>query len=123
MKQLTLLFILISSIGYTQNFKIDGLNITTKEGTTAIYFINGNSEGFYLDGKFMKSYGVLKLPSESFDSFIEDLEKASKKVSTTIERDLYIVEKFSFSEDEVFFAVKDKVGTITKDQIRKLKDL
>ena len=30
MKQLTLLFILISSIGYTQNFKIDGLNITTK---------------------------------------------------------------------------------------------
>ena len=71
----------------------------------------------------MKSYGVLKLPSESFDSFIEDLEKASKKVSTTIERDLYIVEKFSFSEDEVFFNVKDKVGTITKQQIKQIKKL
>jgi hypothetical protein len=69
----------------------------------------------------MKSYGVLKLPSESFNSFIEDLEKASKKVSTTIERDLYTVEKFSFSEDEVFFNVKDKVGTITKQQINQIK--
>ena len=123
MNKISLLLLLVSSFCYTQNFKIDGLNITTKEGTTAIYFINGNSEGFYLDGKFMKSYGVLKLPSESFDSFIEDLEKASKKVSTTIERDLYIVEKFSFSEDEVFFNVKDKVGTITKQQIKQIKKL
>ena len=123
MNKISLLLLLVSSLCYTQSFKIDGLNITTKEGTTAIYFINGNSEGFYLDGKFMKSYGVLKLPSESFDSFIEDLEKASKKVSTTIERDLYIVEKFSFSEDEVFFNVKDKVGTITKQQIKQIKKL
>lgn len=114
---------LVSSLCWAQNFKVDGLNIITKEGTTVVYFINGNSEGFYLDGKFMKSYGVLKLPSENFDSFIEDLDKASKKVSTTIERDLYIVEKFSFSEDEVFFNVKDKVGTITKQQIKQIKKL
>jgi hypothetical protein len=123
MNKISLLLLLVSSLCWAQNFKVDGLNIITKEGTTVVYFINGNSEGFYLDGKFMKSYGVLKLPSENFDSFIEDLDKASKKVSTTIERDLYIVEKFSFSEDEVFFNVKDKVGTITKQQIKQIKKL
>jgi len=117
------LLTLLANMSYSQNFKDGDINIVTKEGITSIYFVNGNSEGFYLDGLFLKSYGVLRFPAADFNTFYEDVKTALKRSSTTIERDLYIVEKFSFSEDEVFFAVKDKVGTITKDQIRKLKDL
>jgi|14BtaG_2_1085337.scaffolds.fasta_scaffold102033_1 hypothetical protein len=123
MKKVTILLTMLANMSYSQTFKDGDINIVTKEGITSIYFVNGNSEGFYLDGLFLKSYGVLKFPATYFSSFYEDLNYASKRSTVTIERDKYRVEKYSFSKDEVFFTVKDKVGTITKDQIRKLKDL
>ncbi len=123
MKKMTILLTLLANMSYSQNFKDGDINIVTKEGITYIYFVNGNSEGFYLDGVFLKSYGVLRMPAANFNTFYEDIKTALKRSNTTIERDKYVVEKYDFSEDEVFFSVKDKVGTITKDQIRKLKDL
>ena len=123
MKKLILLFILISSIGWSQEFREPGLSISTKDGTTSIYFKNGNSEGFYLDGEFIESYGILKLPVEEFYFFIKDLEKASKKKVITIDREFYSINKFEFSEDEIFFTVKDKVGTITKRQFKIIEKL
>jgi hypothetical protein len=114
---------MLANMSYSQNFKDGDINIITKEGITSIYFVNGNSEGFYLDGLFMKSYGVLRFPAANFNAFYEDIATALKRSSTIIERDEYVVEKYDFSEDEVFFVVKDKVGTITEDQIKKLKDL
>ena len=123
MKKMIILLTLLANMSYSQNFKDGDINIVTKEGITSIYFVNGNSEGFYLDGLFLKSYGVLRFPAADFNTFYEDVKTALKRSSTTIERDLYIVEKFSFSEDEVFFNVKDKVGTITKQQIKQIKKL
>jgi hypothetical protein len=120
MKKLTILFFLFSTICYTQSYRVEGLSISTKEDITSIYFKNGNSDGFYLDGVFMESYGVLKLPVDQFKQFIDDTLKASKKSSIEIQRDLYSVTKFDFSEDEIFFNVKDKVGTITKKQIKEI---
>lgn len=114
---------MLANMSYSQNFKDGDINIITKEGITSIYFVNGNSEGFYLDGLFMKSYGVLRFPAANFNEFYEDIATALKRSKTSIGRDKYVVEKYDFSEDEVFFVVKDKVGTITKDQIEKLKDL
>lgn len=118
MNKLILIFLLISSIGWSQSFREPGLSISTKDGITSIFFKNGNSEGFYLDGEFIESYGVLKLPVEEFYFFIKDVEKASKKKAITIDRELYSISKFDFSEDEIFFTVKDKVGTITKKQFK-----
>jgi len=123
MKKMTIMLMMLANMSYSQNFKDGDINIVTKDGITSIYFVNGNSEGFYLDGLFLKSYGVLRIPYSNFSSFYEDLKSASKRSTVTIKREKYKVDKFSFSEDEVFFTVKDKIGTITKDQIRKLKDL
>lgn len=123
MKKLALLFLLISSIGWSQSFREPGLSISTKEGITSIFFKNGNSEGFYLDGEFIESYGILKLPVEEFYFFIKDVEKASKKKAITIDRELYSISKFDFSEDEIFFTVKDKVGTITIKQLKTIEKL
>ena len=118
MNKLILIFLLISSIGWSQSFREPGLSIATKDGITSIFFKNGNSEGFYLDGEFIESYGVLKLPVEEFYFFIKDVEKASKKKVITIDRELYSISKFDCSEDEIFFTVKAKVGTITKKQFK-----
>ena len=123
MKKLTLLILLISSISWSQSFREPGLSISTKDGITSIYFKNGNSEGFYLDGEFIESYGVLKLPVEEFYFFIKDIQKASKKSQITIEREFYTISKFEFSEDEIFFAVGEKIGTITKKQFKTIEKL
>ena len=123
MKKLTLLFILISSISRSQTFREPGLSISTEDGTTSIYFKNGNSDGFYLDGEFIESYGVLKLPVEEFYFFIKDVVKASKKSQITIERELYSINTFEFLEDEIFFTVGEKVGTITKKQLKTIEKL
>jgi hypothetical protein len=120
MKKITVLFFLFSTICYTQSYRVEGLSISTKEDITSIYFKNGNSDGFYLDGVFMESYGVLKLSVNQFKQFIEDTLKASKKSSIVIERDLYTVTRFDFSEDEIFFNVKDKVGTLTSKQLKEI---
>ena len=68
----------------------------------------------------MESYGVLKLPVDQFIQFIEDLSKISKKSEANLEKELYTLNKFDFSKDEIFFNVKDKVGTITKAQLKDL---
>ena len=123
MKQFILLFLLISSIGWSQSFREPGLSISTQDGTTSIYFKNGNSDGFYLDGEFIESYGVLKLPVEQFYFFIKDVTKASKKTQITIERELYTINTFEFSEDEIYFTVGEKVGTINKKQLKTIEKL
>jgi len=68
----------------------------------------------------MESYGVLKLPVDQFIQFIEDLSKISKKSEASLERELYTLNKFDFSENEIFFNVKDKIGTITRKQLKDL---
>lgn len=123
MKKLTLLILFIGCISWSQSFREPGLSISTKDGITSIYFKNGNSEGFYLDGEFIESYGVLKLPVEEFYFFLKDVQKASKKSEITIEREFYTISKFEFSEDEIFFAVGEKVGTITKKQFKTIEKL
>lgn len=123
MKKSALLFLLISSISWSQTFRETGLSISTEDGTTSIYFKNGNSDGFYLDGEFIESYGVLKLPVEEFYFFIKDVVKASKKSQITIEREFYTINTFEFSEDEIFFTVGEKVGTITKKQLKTIQKL
>tara|TARA_B100000902_G_C27039269_1_gene778484 strand:- start:33 stop:404 length:372 start_codon:yes stop_codon:yes gene_type:complete len=123
MKKLALLFILISTVGWSQTFREKGLSISTNEGITSIYFKNGNSDGFYLDGEFIESYGVLKLPVEEFSTFVEDLTKASKRDNIDIVKELYTVSRFEFSEDEIFFTVGEKIGTVTKKQLKVIKNL
>ena len=120
MKKTALLLLLFTTLSWSQTYKEEGINISTKEGITSIYFKNGNSDGFYLDGVFMESYGVLKLPVNQFKQFIEDLSKISKKSKASLEKDLYTLNKFDFSENEIFFNVKDKIGTITRKQLKDL---
>jgi hypothetical protein len=120
MKKIALLLLLFTPFSWSQTYKEGSINMLTKEGITSIYFKNGNSDGFYLDGVFMESYGVLKLNPQTFIEFIEDLSKISKKSEASLEKELYTLNKFNFSENEIFFTVKDKIGTITRKQLKEI---
>ena len=60
---------------------------------------------------------------EQFYFFIKDVTKASKKTQITIERELYTINTFEFSEDEIYFTVGEKVGTINKKQLKTIEKL
>ena len=120
MKKIALLLLLFTTFSWSQTYKEGSINMLTKEGITSIYFKNGNSDGFYLDGVFMESYGVLKLNPQTFIEFIEDLSKISKKSEASLEKELYTLNKFTFSENEIFFNVKDQIGTITRKQLKEI---
>ena len=129
MNKIALLLLFISNIGWTQNYSDKGLSIKTNNEYTIITFKDSNREDFYLNGQLLSPYGRLKLNSSQYGLFIEDLKKALNRITSSIERDEYALNKFEFSEDEVFFTVfdnvvnKEKIGTITRKQIKILGKL
>ncbi len=124
MKKIALLLLLICNIGWSQTYLVEGLTITKTSEKIFITFKNGNEEGFYLNGQFLNSYGRLILSFQEYELFKEDISKVARKNTANIKREAYVVNKFEFSEDEVFFTVfdkvvnKEKIGSITKKQIK-----
>jgi len=92
-----------------------------KEDGVYIYFKNNNSDGFYLDGVFFDSYGKIVLPKEEFISMLEAAAKLVKKTEGSVKREKYSLDKFSFEDDVVYFGVKEKIGSLTKDKIKELR--
>jgi len=92
-----------------------------KEDGVYIYFKNNNSDGFYLDGEFFDSYGKIVLPKEEFISMIEAAAKLVKKTEGSVKKEKYSLDKFSFEDDVVYFGVKEKIGSLTKDKIKELR--
>ena len=92
-----------------------------KEDGVYIYFKNNNSDGFYLDGEFFDSYGKIVLPKEEFISMLEAAAKLVKKTEGSVKREKYSLDKFSFEDDVVYFGVKEKIGSLTKDKIKELR--
>jgi hypothetical protein len=129
MKKIALLLFLICNIGWSQTYMVEGLSVKKFNEKILITFKNGNEPGFYLNGQFLNSYGRLILSIQEYELFIEDLSKAAKKSNTTIEREAYVVNKFEFSKEDVYFTVfdnivnKEKVGTIKKEQIKIIQKL
>lgn len=129
MNKIAMLLLFVNTIGWSQNYSEKGLSIKTNNENTFITFKDGNSEDFYLNGQLLSPYGRLKLNSGQYVLLIEDLRKAIKNTTSNIKRDEYELNKFEFSEDEVFLTVYDnvvnreKVGTITRNQIKIIEKL
>ena len=92
-----------------------------KEDGIHIYFKNNNSDGFYLDWVFFDSYCKIVLPKEEFISMLEAASKLVKRTEGSIKREKYSLDKFSFEDDVVYFGVKEKIGSLTKDKIKELR--
>ena len=129
MKKIALLLFFISNIGWSQTYLVEGVTITKTSEKIFITFKNGNEEGFYLNGQFLNSYGRLILSFQEYELFKEDISKVARKSTASIKRETYVVNKFEFSEDEVFFTIfdkvvnKEKIGSISKKQIKIIEKL
>ncbi len=121
MTKIPLLLILVSFITTAQMKETYDLKAIDKEDGIHIFFKNNNSDGFYLDGVFMYSYGKIILSKEQVLVLLNDAGKLVRKDSGVIQNELYILEKFDFDEDTVFLVVKEKIGSLTKDRIKELK--
>jgi hypothetical protein len=121
MTRIPLLLILVSFVTTAQMKETFDIKAIDKDNGIHIFFKNTNSDGFYLDGVFMHSYGKLILSKEQVLVLLDDAGKLVRKDSGVIQNELYTLEKFNFDEDTVFLAVKDKIGSLTKDRIKELK--
>ena len=121
MTRLNLLVILFSIISTAQMKDTTDFRAYDKEDGIHIYFKNNNSDGFYLDGEFFDSYGKIVLPKEEFISMLEAAAKLVKRTEGSIEREKYRLDKYSFEDDEVYFGVREKIGSLTKDKIKELR--
>lgn len=121
MTRIPLLLILVSFITTAQMKETYDLKAIDKQDGIHIFFKNNNSDGFYLDGVFMYSYGKIILSKEQVLVLLNDAGKLVRKDSGVIQNELYILEKFDFDEDTVFLVVKEKIGSLTKDRIKELK--
>ena len=121
MTRIPLLLILISFISTAQMKDTYDLKALDKEDGIHVYFKNNNSDGFYLDGMFLYSYGKIILSLDQLLVLLDDAGRLARKSNGTVENELYSLEKYDFDSDTVFLVIKDKVGSLTKSKIKELK--
>ena len=120
------LFILLltSSLLSSQNFVGENFRLSTDSGNVVITFEDQNSDGVYIGGVLTKSFGQLTITREEFKTkFIANLKKISGKKDYEIVEDSYRLDKYSFDTEIVFIQVGNKIGSITKQEIKKLRKL
>ncbi len=118
------LFILLltSSLLSSQNFVGESFRLSTDSGNVVITFEDQNSDGTYIGGVLTTSYGKLTITKKEFQTkLIPNLKKISGKKDYEIVEDSYRLDKYSFDTDIVFIQVGNKIGSITKQEIKKLK--
>ena len=116
-----LILLLYTSVVTAQMTNTIEFRASEKEDGIHIYFKNNNSDGFYLDGEFFNSYGKIILPKEEFISMLEAASKLIKRTEGSIKREKYSLDKYSFEEDVVYFGVREKIGSLTKDKLKELR--
>jgi len=120
------LFILLlsSSLLSSQNFVGEKFRLSSDSGNIVITFEDQNSDGIYVGGVITKSFGKLTITKKEFQTkFIGNLKKISGKKDYEIVEDSYRLDKYSFDTESVFLQVGNKIGSITKEEIKKLRKL
>jgi hypothetical protein len=126
MRNKILLFIILltSSLLSSQNFVGENFRLSADSGNVVITFEDQNSDGVYIGGVLTKSFGQLTITREEFKTkFIANLKKISGKKDYEIVEDSYRLDKYSFDTESVFIQVGNKIGSITKEEIKKLRKL
>ena len=121
-----LLFILLlsSSLLSSQSFVGEKFRLSSDSGNVVITFEDQNSDGIYIGGVLTKSFGKLTITKKEFQTkFISNLKKISGKKDYKILEDSYRLDKYSFDTESVFLQEGNKIGSITKEEIKKLRKL
>ena len=125
MNKLQLIILLLtSSLLSSQNFVGENFRLSADSGNIVITFEDQNSDGTYIGGYLTKSFGKLTITKKDFQSkFIPNLKKISGKQDYEIVEDTYRLDKYSFDTEIVFIQVGNKIGSITKQEIKKLRKM
>ena len=113
-----------SSILQGQYFEGDKFKLTTENEISTLTFEDTNSDGTYLDGQLIKSFGRVSLNKKEFSDFLVNLKKVSKKSEITLTSENYILDKYGWdSTKSVYIAVGNKIGEMSKAEVKKLLKL
>jgi len=107
-----------------QYFEGDKFKLTTENEISTLTFEDTNSDGTYLDGQLIKSFGRVSLNKKEFSDFIVNLKKVSKKSEITLVSEKYILDKYGWdSTKSVYIAVGNKIGEMSRAEVKELLKL
>ena len=113
-----------SSILQGQYFEGDKFKLTTENEISTLTFEDTNSDGTYLDGQLIKSFGRVSLNKKEFSDLLVNLKKVSKKSEITLTAEKYILDKYGWdSTKSVYIAVGNKIGEMSRAEVKKLLKL
>lgn len=113
-----------SSILQGQYFEGDKFKLTTENEISTLTFEDTNSDGTYLDGQLIKSFGRVSLNKKEFSDLLVNLKKVSKKSEITLTAEKYILDKYGWdSTKSVYIAVGNKIGEMSRAEVKQLLKL
>ncbi len=113
-----------SSILQGQYFEGDKFKLTTENEISTLTFEDTNSDGTYLDGQLIKSFGRVSLNKKEFSDLLVNLKKVSKKSEITLTAEKYILDKYGWdSTKSVYIAVGNKIGEMSRPEVKQLLKL
>ena len=113
-----------SSILQGQYFEGDKFKLTTENEISTLTFEDTNSDGTYLDGQLIKSFGRVSLNKKEFSDLLVNLKKVSKKSEITLTSENYILDKYGWdSTKSVYIAVGNKIGEMSRAEVKQLLKL
>ena len=113
-----------SSILQGQYFEGDKFKLTTENEISTLTFEDTNSDGTYLDGQLIKSFGRVSLNKKEFSDLLVNLKKVSKKSEITLPAEKYILDKYGWdSTKSVYIAVGNKIGEMSRAEVKQLLKL
>jgi len=83
-----------SSILQGQYFEGDKFKLTTENEISTLTFEDSNSDGTYISGQLVKSFGRVNLDKKEFSDLLVNLKKVSKKSEITLTTENYILDKY-----------------------------
>ena len=113
-----------SSILQGQYFEGDKFKLTTENEISTLTFEDTNSDGTYINGQLVKSFGRVSLNKKEFSDLLVNLKKVSKKSEITLTAEKYILDKYGWdSTKSVYIAVGNKIGEMSRAEVKQLLKL
>ena len=113
-----------SSILQGQYFEGDKFKLTTENEISTLTFEDTNSDGTYINGQLVKSFGRVSLDKKEFSDLLVNLKKVSKKSEITLTSENYILDKYDWdSTKSVYITIGKKIGEISAAEVKQLLKL
>ena len=107
-----------------QYFEGDKFKLTTENEISTLTFEDTNSDGTYINGQLIKSFGRVSLDKKEFSDLLVNLKKVSKKSEITLTTENYILDKYDWdSTKSVYITIGKKIGEISTAEVKQLLTL